>query len=65
MTSVEVQALYQPKEMVDKRFERLKIAGLIHQDGSNLGLTRKGKKLVFVFNTVRNILHHRATGNKK
>ena len=59
MTYAEVQTLYQPDSMVEKRFERLAIAGLIHHEGVDLRLTPKGKRLVFVFNTIRNVLHHK------
>lgn len=58
MSIAEIEAAYQPGDMVSKRFERLQAARLIEGE-NNFTLTAKGKKLVWVFNVIRNILHRR------
>jgi len=56
MTFVEIETTYRPDAMVNKRFERLQTAGLI-EGQNNFTLTAKGRKLMFLLNFVKNILH--------
>jgi hypothetical protein len=54
----EIRDLYEPRGMVERRMERLVVAGLLRRDGTRCDVTARGRRLACLFLAVKQFFRH-------
>jgi hypothetical protein len=58
MSSSEIEVVYDTKEMVERRLDRLLMAGLVEPVGGGYRLSRKGQRLTRVATSLKRFFRH-------
>jgi hypothetical protein len=63
MTDADIEQLYDSRDMVAARLDRLIAGGLLADDGSGLQLTAEGQRMVSLFRRLRGSFRHPLPGH--